>query len=515
MQESRSRPEPVPPAGAPVGRGIGGRYSVIHQQDYTTTMLFRRREKLERSQQKCIAVFGLLCCFAVLIALIFSSVDVWGEDEGITEENCSSKCRIVLVENIPEELDLSPVDEGTLPLTVGLHGLLNVAKRSVEIVSPRWTLTSREQHADHFSASEGQRLFERLRGLKARRVKLKVATSLSDSAELTTLAAHGAEVRYVNTTALTRGHLRSSFWVVDRRHIYIGSASMDWRSLAKMKELGVLLYNCSCLALDLHRVFSFYWQLHYKDYVPSIWSKRVTALYSRDDPLLVHLNHTDANVYVSTSPDLFCPKGRTRDVEAIHRVIQEATRFIYVSVTDYLPLVNRSSRGLYWSAIDEGLREALVLRRVSVRLLVSLWERTHPYTFNFVSSLTSLCLQLMDCNLEVKFFSADEGQHRTDEGLNHNKYMVTDNALYIGNLDWVGNDFAFNAGTGLVIKPIDDHLDSGPSILDQMKAAFERDWFSQYAKSLKEVTTQTGRALKAATLSRGERGTDTRERAGE
>ncbi|KAG5278668.1 hypothetical protein AALO_G00101480 [Alosa alosa] len=471
----------------------------------------KTQENVMKSQQKCIAVFGLLCCFAVLIALIFSSVDVWGEDEGITEENCSSKCRIVLVENIPEEMDLSPVDEGTLPLTVGLHGLLDMAKRSVEIVSPRWTLTSREQQTDHFSASEGQRLFERLLGLKSRRVKLKVATSLTDSAELTTLAAHGAEVRYVNTTALTKGHLHSSFWVVDRRHIYIGSASMDWRSLAKMKELGVILYNCSCLALDLHRVFSFYWQLHYKDYIPSIWSKRVTALYSRDDPLLVHLNDSDTNVYMSTSPDLFCPKGRTRDVEAIHRVIQEAERFIYVSVTDYLPLVNRSSRGLhvtrYWSAIDEGLREALVLRRVSVRLLVSLWERTHPYTFNFVSSLTTLCLQLMDCNLEVKFFSADEGYHRHDEGLNHNKYMVTDNALYIGNLDWVGNDFAFNAGTGLVIKPIrgQRHLDSGPSVLDQMKAAFERDWFSQYAKSLQEVTTQTGRALKTATLSRVER----------
>lgn len=45
-----------------------------------------------------------------------------------------------------------------------------------------------------------------------------------------------AEVHYVNTTALTKGHLQSSFWVVDRRHFYIGSASMDWRSLATVSE---------------------------------------------------------------------------------------------------------------------------------------------------------------------------------------------------------------------------------------------------------------------------------------
>lgn len=46
-----------------------------------------------------------------------------------------------------------------------------------------------------------------------------------------------AEVHYVNMTALTKGHLLSSFWVVDRRHFYIGSASMDWRSLATVSKI--------------------------------------------------------------------------------------------------------------------------------------------------------------------------------------------------------------------------------------------------------------------------------------
>lgn len=47
-----------------------------------------------QSQQKCIVIFALVCCFAVLVALIFSAVDVWGEDEdGITEDNCSRNCR--------------------------------------------------------------------------------------------------------------------------------------------------------------------------------------------------------------------------------------------------------------------------------------------------------------------------------------------------------------------------------------------------------------------------------------
>lgn len=65
------------------------------------------------------------------------------------------------------------------------------------------------------------------------------------------------------------------------------------------KELGVVVHNCSCLALDLHRVFSFYWQLHERDYIPSIWSKRVTALYGRHDALELQLNAAEATAYLS------------------------------------------------------------------------------------------------------------------------------------------------------------------------------------------------------------------------
>ena len=47
-----------------------------------------------QSQQKCVAVFALLCCLAVLLALIFSAVDLWGDEEdSISEENCGRDCR--------------------------------------------------------------------------------------------------------------------------------------------------------------------------------------------------------------------------------------------------------------------------------------------------------------------------------------------------------------------------------------------------------------------------------------
>ncbi|KAL2083307.1 hypothetical protein ACEWY4_021080 [Coilia grayii] len=435
-----------------------------------------------QSQQKCIVIFALVCCFAVLVALIFSAVDVWGEDEdGITEENCSRTCRMVIVENIPEDVSLP--HNGTTPLTSGLHTLLDLATRQIEIVSPHWNLNSTEYESSIPTAKQGRFLLHRLMGLKSQKISLKVASGLADSKELKVLSHNGADIHYLNMTILTNGKLLSSFWVVDRKHIYIGSAGMDWRALSTLKELGVILYECSCLALDLHRIFSLYWQLQYKDFLPSIWSKRLYGLFNKKRALPLILNNMTAEAYPSNSPDVFCPRDRVEDIEAIFDVIQDAKWFIYISITDYVPLVsNGISR--YWSAIDGKLREALLLRNIKVRLLVSCWEQTHPLTVNFLWSLKSLCMEMPNCSMDAKFFSSREKPDGTVEGINHNRYMVTDNALYIGNFGWVGNEFTYNAGVGLVISQEEDPEDRNVTMVQQMRAVFDRDWHSRYAKPL-------------------------------
>ncbi|XP_075932056.1 inactive phospholipase D5-like [Anarhichas minor] len=459
--------------------------SAVQQREYSAGVWLRRKDKLEHSQQKCVVIFALVCCFAVLVVLIFSAVDIWGEDEdGITEENCSRNCRVVLVENIPE--DISFLDNGTsnLPLLVGLYDLLDRATRVVEIVSPLWLLNSSDYESSFQPAArQGRALLSRLQGLKAKGIQLKISSGMIDSTELGMLAKHNAEVHYVNTTALINGHLQSSFWVVDRRHFYIGSASMDWRSLATRKELGVLVYDCSCLALDLHKVFSLYWGLQYRDFIPSFWSKRVFALFNRDVPLELTLNSTKAQAYVSTSPDDFIPKHRTNDLEAISRVIQEARHFLYISIIDYLPLFNRNA-DRYWSRIDGLIREALILRKVRVRLLISCWEKTHPLTFNFLWSLRSLCMEQANCSLEAKFFNPRVQRDGSLQGINHNRFMVTDRAIYLGNLDWVGNEFTFNAGAGLVISQPEGFEERNSTVVEQLRATFERDWFSPYTQLL-------------------------------
>ncbi|XP_013884578.1 inactive phospholipase D5 isoform X2 [Austrofundulus limnaeus] len=441
------------------------------------------------SQQKCIVIFALVCCFAVLVALIFSAVDIWGEDEdGITEENCSRNCSIVLVENIPE--DISFLDDSTprLPLSVGLNNLLDKAERVVEIVSPQWFLNSSGYESSFQpGARQGGALLSRLKGLKAKGIQLKISSGDINSTELDALTDHYAEVHKVNTAALIKGNISSSFWVVDRKHFYIGSASMDWRSLATRKELGVLVYNCTCLALDLHRVFSLYWGLQYKDFIPNFWSKRLFPYFNRDKPANVAFNSAEAEAYISSSPDVLNPKDRSSDLEAISGVIQQARHFIYISVIDYLPLVKSkalSGAWRYWSRIDDLIREALILRKVRVRLLISCWEKTDPLIFNFVWSLKSLCMEQANCSLEAKFFSLRQQRDGSLSGMNHNTFMVTDRAIYLGNLNWTGSEFTYNTGAGLVISHPENVTGQSYTVVEQLRTIFERDWFSPYARPL-------------------------------
>lgn len=49
--------------------------------------------------------------------------------------------------------------------------------------------------------------------------------------------------------------MHTKLWLIDRTHVYVGSANMDWRSLTQVKELGLLAMNCSCIARDIGKIF--------------------------------------------------------------------------------------------------------------------------------------------------------------------------------------------------------------------------------------------------------------------
>ncbi|XP_016401422.1 inactive phospholipase D5-like [Sinocyclocheilus rhinocerous] len=82
----------------------------------------------------------------------------------------------------------------------------------------------------------------------------------------------------------------------------------------------------------------------------------------------------------------------------------------------------------------------------------------------------------------AKFFIPQMQSNGYLYGINHNRYMVTDTSVYLGNLNWVGNEFVYNAGVGMVISQQVEQNNS--TVVERMKAVFERDWHSHYSKTL-------------------------------
>lgn len=63
---------------------------------------------------------------------------------------------------------------------------------------------------------------------------LTAQAGLDAEADQTLLELLGAEVTYMNMTAYNKGRLQSSFWIVDKQHVYIGSAGLEWQSLGQV-----------------------------------------------------------------------------------------------------------------------------------------------------------------------------------------------------------------------------------------------------------------------------------------
>lgn len=69
--------------------------------------------------------------------------------------------------------------------------------------------------------------------------------------------------------------------------------------------------------------------------IPKEWSVKYSTLYNSKNPMNLRLNSESLSAYFTSSPPQFVPNGREHDGDSIARVIDEATKFVYISVMDY------------------------------------------------------------------------------------------------------------------------------------------------------------------------------------
>ncbi|XP_064599965.1 5'-3' exonuclease PLD3-like [Liolophura sinensis] len=408
-----------------------------------------------------------------------------------------------VVESIPQNLTYPSGAPSHVSTYTGLSTLLKNAQSTIEIASFYWTLQNTDVPplpADP-SSWEGQSLFDMLyKAGKFRKIKIRIAqnkpTDLYPQIDTEILASQaGAEVRSLDFDKLVgAGILHTKMWLIDRKHFYVGSTNLDWRSLTQVKELGGVVQNCSCMAEDMGKIFDVYWYLGASSKVPADWPASYSTQINSTHPAEITYNGQPASTYLSSSPASFCPKGRTVDIDAIIQVIREAQEFVFVAVMDYLPvIVNYSGKpSKFWPIIDDELRRAAFDRQVQVRVLGSLWNHTDPSMLKFLTSLSEIS-RTGQGSIEVKMFKVPtytEAQARIPFArVNHNKYMVTERSAYIGTSNWSGDYFVSTGGIGLIVtqpKPEEEGVTNLP-VRQQVEDIFRRDWDSRYSQPVEDL----------------------------
>uniref|UniRef100_A0A7M4FCC6 Phospholipase D family member 4 n=1 Tax=Crocodylus porosus TaxID=8502 RepID=A0A7M4FCC6_CROPO len=369
--------------------------------------------------------------------------------------NCH--CSFELVESVPYDMPYESNSTTAKPLDQAWMGLLNMAQDRIHMVSYYWSLTGKDISVNDSSSEKVKRKQKWLESLLMENVSVYIATSFPTlavkSTDLNVLEAKGARVRRIDFGKLTNGVLHTKFWIVDMKHIYIGSANMDWRSLSQVKEVGAVIYNCSCLAQDLWKTFSTYWDVgHANASIPDPWPANYSTNINKDRPLEVQFNGT----LTKASPPAFCPKGRTHDLLSVISIIRDAQEYVYASVMDYFPTSRFTHPARYWPDIDDALRSVAFTRKVRIRLLISCWLHTDPYMLHYLQSLRALNDPDTHISMEVKLFIVPVLNHTNIPygRVNHNKYMVTDKVAYFGTSNWSEDYFTTTAGVGAPSSPL-------------------------------------------------------------
>jgi phospholipase D3/4 len=352
-----------------------------------------------------------------------------------------SEPRASLVETIPVGMEDLRSTSGVQFTEDALVRLTNAAQSSIDLTAMYWALlpdpTSEDEEgfdAEHFArmgAGAGQKLYEALRAAASRGVTMRILQSPGFSkskqkGESEKLRDEFPERVSIHTVALGAwygggGIMHQKIWIFDDRHLYLGSANMDWKSISQVKEMGIAVEDCPELAIDVGKYFEAWWafstltpaSVEVFDPVVRIyrrvpaWSALVpaeqraasplaasqyTTTFNRETPQSLVLNGERGGVFVTGCPDEVRGCGRTWDGEGLVHTIDDARKSICVSVMDFGPIGVYSRRRagppmgdhgaipddtpVWWPALFNAMLSAALTRKANVRLLVSKWAHT-------------------------------------------------------------------------------------------------------------------------------------------
>ena len=462
-----------------------------------------------------------------------------------------------LVQSTPVgSFDVPPLAEATW---LALTRLVNSSKRSLDLTAMYVDLLGIEAR-EHFNASQmtafgadrGVKLFDALKAAAARGVRCRLLLgTLNDplnSNEVKTL------LTYPSVSARSwdplpwygGGIMHAKLWVSDGSAAYLGSANADWKSLAQVKELGVLVRGRR-LTADISSLFDIYWEwaapgfavnetttidsptllttLQVPTWDPAVPPTRRQPSPFASSPAAAHVgtavevcdsgNATAGEAFVSASPGGALVPPRTPDLDALLGTITGARRTLCLSVMDFLPgSAYSGGHGgvpVHWAALTDAILAVAFARNVRVKLLVSHWAHTARQQ---VAAMTRLSDGLAACagarqacagSLEVRqFFVPGWNETRESYALSSSAAVVEEEqadvvaaaaAVWpaftrVNHAKFIVSDSRVNIGTsnwewGYFAQTAGASLNTDdPSLVSAAQAVFDADWESAYAVPL-------------------------------
>uniref|UniRef100_A0A1I7U6R2 PLD phosphodiesterase domain-containing protein n=1 Tax=Caenorhabditis tropicalis TaxID=1561998 RepID=A0A1I7U6R2_9PELO len=470
----------------PVDKGGGGgeMHSPYYEEDDSKKRCCKcgnNRNRIIKPACVPISIVSLLIIALVFLPL-FNEEDLASPIKLTT--GCTVDCKSYLIESIPTGVPFFSKNH----TAEALINIIDNTKQYLDISVMYWNLNT----SDYETAKYGRRVYEALIRAGKRGVKIRIAqdgaSNLSDNEESAYLVREGlAEVREINVTRLIgSGIIHTKFVLSDISTLYVGSANMDWKSFSEVKEVGIVVEECPCVASDLYKIFAAYWKLGENgSVIPEKWPISYRTPFNFTNMAKLSMDGKPAEYFISSSPGPFNPKGREHDLAAIQKIIKSAEESVCISVMDYIPsTLYMKPENQFWPEIDDSIRDA-AYRGVHVRMLISHWDHSRKEMIPFLKSLETITDGLPRYNgtshgqVQVRIFTvpANEEQKKIPfTRVNHAKYMVTEDTSYIGTSNWSGDYFISTAGVAVIIRQ--------PAATKRLQDVFDRDWNSDYAKDI-------------------------------
>ena len=455
-----------------------------------------------------------------------------------------------LVESIPVGLEDLRGTVGVQYTEEVLIRLAESAQSTIDLTAMYWALLPdpggvdekgfTPEQFEQMGAGAGRALYNALRDAAARGVSIRILQSPGFSGqkqESDTLKEQFPARVFINPIDMGKwygggGIMHQKIWIVDSRHVYVGSANMDWKSISQVKEMGIAVEDCPELAADAGRYFESWWafsalipaSVNAFDPIARIdravprWSTLVpvaerspspldgqqyATTSSIETPTQLELNGERGGVFLTGCPREVLGRGRAWDGDGLVHTIDEARTSVCVSVMDFAPTSlfsrlkgespNQQDGGIpgdtpvWWPLLTDAILSAVLTRKVYVRLLVSKWAHSSGLIEPMLRALQSAADAgradrfMTAGQLEIKLFiipgwDSTTGSSRKYPGhtrVNHTKYIVTERRINIGTSNMTWDYFGATAGSSFNA----DHQ----ALVRTLQRVFDRDWASSYS----------------------------------